>query len=205
MKSGLKTLYGSKLGKLIPVFIIAGLVASASAAVFVNYYGSATATVQAKQVTLIKGSDVSASCSTYPCATATIASTKDFATLGISMLTSATNSPQPNTYYTDLLELNTSAIHTITAITISNIVDSNSALGSISVYFCTAQTNSPDTSANCASFTFTSTTGGSLTGNSILPHTTTATETDYIEVIAHASATAAVSNSVSFAIQISWA
>ena len=73
----------SRWGKLLPVLLIAGLTATASATVFVMYYGGATATVRTPDVALVKGTGESGSCTAYPCATVSIASTKDFATVGI--------------------------------------------------------------------------------------------------------------------------
>ncbi len=85
-KKIVSALLHSKFGKLLPVLLIAGLTATASATVFVMYYGGATATVRSPDVALVAGTDASGSCSTYPCATVSVASTKDFATVGISLL-----------------------------------------------------------------------------------------------------------------------
>ncbi|HKT21379.1 MAG TPA: hypothetical protein VJR06_01970, partial [Nitrososphaerales archaeon] len=81
IKSGLKALYGSKLGKLLPVLVVAGLVATASATVFVVYYGSATASAQSNDVVLAVGGDSQATCTVYPCGTTTLSSTNDVATV----------------------------------------------------------------------------------------------------------------------------
>jgi len=195
----------------LPVLLIAGLTATASATVFVMYYGSATASVQSADVLLAAGSDASASCNVYPCATVTFPTTgpKDFATVGISFFASHTQTsptPQPETYYTNLLQVANSAnSHTINSVQISNVVDSSSVLGSITVYYCTTQTNSPATSANCASYAITSAGSGpySLTGNSVLPQTFSGAGTSYIEVVAYANA-AASSGTVTFQVGISW-
>ena len=197
----------SKFGKILPVLLIAGLTATASATVFVMYYGNATATVQTADVSLVAGADApGSSCSAYPCASATIASTGDFATIGISLYASATNSPQPATYYTNLLQVHNgaaSASHTINSVAISGITGASN-LGSIAIYYCSIQTNTPATSSSCASFAITSSTGGSLSGNSILPATLAHGANGYIEAIASAASNASVSSTVTFAIAISW-
>jgi hypothetical protein len=206
-KKIISALFHTKLGKLLPILLLVGLIASASAAVFVMYYGAATATVRSPDVTLVNGGDISGSCSQYPCATSTLSSTNDFATIGVSLFASATSNPQPATYYTDLLHVHNGALtasHTINSITISNIAQSGSDLGSITVYYCTSQTNAPASSASCASFTFTSTTGGSLSGNSILPQTLAAGGNGYIEVVGNAASGATASDTVTFQVQISW-
>lgn len=186
---------------------MAALVASASAAVFVMYYGAATATVQSPDVSLVAGPDASASCSVYPCATVSVSS-NSFATVGISLFASATNNPQPATYYTNLLQVHNSAAsasHTINSISISNIAQSGSDFGSVTVYYCSSQTNSPASSSSCAALTFTSTSGsGSLTGNSILPQTLTAGSTGYIEIVGYAASTATAGDTITFQIAISW-
>jgi hypothetical protein len=207
VKKGLTALYGSKVGKILPVLIIAGLVATASASVYVNYYASATATVSSADIRLVAGSDTSSSSSYAP--TVTVAPTNDFASIGISLLPSVTQSPavQPNIFYTNLLQIHNAAAtasHTINAIIVSNIVDANSQLGEIDVYYCTSQQANPVGNTNCAEFSITSTTGGSLTGNSILPQTLAPGATGYIEIVAHAKATATVSDTITFNLQIQW-
>ncbi len=197
----------SRWGKLLPVLLIAGLTATASATVFVMYYGGATATVRTPDMALVAGPDASGSCTKYPCATVSIASTNDFATIGMSLFPSATSAVQPATYYTNLLQVKNNAVsasHAINSITISNIAQSGSDLGSISVYYCTAQTDTPASSSSCASLTFTSTTGGSLSGNSVFPATLVHGATGYIEVVGYAASGAAASDAITFQIGISW-
>ncbi len=202
----LRAIFSSKLGKLIPILVIAGLVAAASSTVFTLYYGNATATVKTPDVTLVAGPDASGSCTAYPCATVAIASTNDFATIGLSFFPSVSNSPQPATYYTNLLQVHNggATAHTINSVTIGSVTDSLSSLGSITVYYCSAQTNTPATSANCDSFAITSTTGGSLSGHSILPQTLAAGVTAYIEIVAYASSTATATHTTNFTATISW-
>jgi hypothetical protein len=206
-KKAIKALYGSKLGKLLPALLIAGLVATASATVFVVYYGSATATVATPEVTLVAGSDTSSSSVYKP--TVSLSTTSDFATIGITLFPSVTQAAavQPNIFYTDLLEVHNGAVsnsHSINSITISSIADASSQLGEIDVYYCTSSVN-PVGSGSCDEFAITSTTGGSLSGHSILPATLTHGSTGYIEVVAHAKAGATASDTITFNVQISWA
>ena len=199
-------LFHSKYGKLLPVLLLAGMMITASATVFELYYANTTATVRASDVVLVAGPDASASCAKYPCATVSLSSTNDYATINLSFEASATNNPQPATYYTNLLQVHNggTAAHTVMAVSVNTIAQTGTDLGSITIYYCTAQTDSPATSANCASFTFTSTTGGSLSGNSILPATLAASGTHYIEIVATAATTAAVGDKVTFIVQIQW-
>ena len=200
----------SKFGKLLPVLIIAGLTATASATVFVMYYGNATATVQTADMTLVAGSDASGSCTAYPCATASVGSTNDYATVGLSLFASATHTAQPATYYTDLLRVHNggSGSHSINSVTISSITQSGSDLGSITVYLCASSVD-VSVSANaatCASFTFTTTTGGSLTAGSTVtfPYSVTADSSAYVEIVGHAASGATASDTISFSVAVSW-
>jgi hypothetical protein len=84
------------------------------------------------------------------------------------------------------------------------VTDASSSLGSITVYYCTAQTNAPASSSNCANFAIVNTSGGSLSGNSILPQAMAASSTAYFEIIAYAASGAAAGHTVTFNIQIQW-
>ena len=205
MKSGLKALYHSKLGKLLPVLVIAGMVATASATVFVLYYGSTTATVRALDVTLVAGPDASGSCTTYPCATVGISTTNDFATIALSFAKAASNNPQPATYYTNLLNVHNggSVAHSVIGVSVNTIAQSGTDLGKITVYYCTAQTDTPASSASCASFAITTTTGGSLSGITF-PASIAASGNGYIEIVAYANTAATASDTVTFQVQIQW-
>ncbi|MDE1854236.1 MAG: hypothetical protein KGI38_10905 [Thaumarchaeota archaeon] len=207
MKKGLKTLYGSKVGKILPVLIIAGLVASASASVFVVYYGAATGSAQSNDVILAVGSDSSACTTVYPCGTTTLSSTNDVATVTLSFGKSAAGTPQPQTYYTDLLEVkNPSAnAHSITSVQVGTILN-NAVLGSVSVYYCptTDPTSLAAIATDCPhSLTFTTTTGGTLSGT--FPEALAATTgIGYFVISGFASSTATVGNTVTFQIQVQW-
>jgi hypothetical protein len=191
----------SKTGKILGVLLLSMLMATASASVFVTYYGDATATVQTPDVQLVAGTDHGGS--GYPSASVVVSATDDYAAIGISLFASATNTPQPATYFTDLLNIDnpSATARTVNSVTISNIVDTNSILGSIVVYYCTSQTDDPANN-NVGSFAITSTTGGEVLGSS---QALGAGVTHYIEVVAYAADTATTGQAVTFDIAIEWA
>ena len=206
LKSGLKTLYGSKLGKLLPVLVIAGLVATSSATVFAVYYGQTTATVAIPKVQLVAGSDATSSSVYKP--TVSVPG-GDLATVGVTLFPMQTNAgAQPNIYYTDLLEVHnsdTTNSYSVISVAISNIVDASSSLGEIDVYYCITQTNAPAAGTNCELYAITSTTAPAGSGSLTFPHALAASGTNYIEIVAHAASTATAASTVSFNVQISWA
>ena len=205
MKSGLKALYGSKVGKILPVLVIAGLVATASASVFVLYYGSATATVGTNDIALAAGSDSTACTTNFPCITVTPSSPiADTATIAMNLGTDTATSPQPETYFTDAMHIVNSGpnTRTINSITVSSIGSTHPAdFGSITVYYCTSQSDTPATS--CAgSFAITSTTGGTVSGGA---QTIASAGTGYIEIVGFAGSGATGGDTITFNVQISWA
>lgn len=203
-KSGLKSLYSSKLGKLIPVFIIAGLVATASAAVFVNYYAAGTATVGTNDVVLAAGTDSSTCTTNFPCIQVTPSSLGDYATVAMNLGSDTAQTPQPQSFFTDAMTVTNSGPNsrTINSITISGISSTSASdFGSITVYYCATQTNTPSTGCT-GSFTFSSTTGGSVTN---LPVSLGSGATQYIEFSGYAGASATAGDSISFNVQIQWA
>jgi hypothetical protein len=128
---------------LLALLLCVGLVA---ATVFTMYYTSVTATVQDPDVRLGAGPD-GAGGSTYPSATVDVATTYDYATVDFSMFPSETNTPQPATYYTNLLNISNvgSSSHTIKAITVTSVTDASSSLGKITIYYFATQTDTPET------------------------------------------------------------
>jgi len=208
INSLLKGLLRSKFTRIVTLLLLLGLTTTASATVYTFFYANNTATVQSPDVRLVKGSDASASCTAYPCATETIAGTYDTATVGISFFAANTGaSPIPASYYSNMtIVQNTgSASHSIKSVQIFNIGGTTADLGSITVYFCTTQTEftasgSPSTSC-VGNFAITSTTGGSVSGT--FPVTLTAGSKAYIEIAAYA-ASSASSGSVTFSIAVQW-
>jgi hypothetical protein len=204
MASALKVILNTRLAKILPVLLIAGLMATASASVFTQYYGSTTATVRTPDIQLASGPD-STGGSTYPSATVTVSSTSDFATVAISLFPSATNNPQPATYYTNLVQIKNmgAGAHTISQISISGISSTRAGdFGNVTVYYETAQTDVP-TTANAAGFLkVTGTTGGNVFSGS---QSIAASGTHYLEIVGYAGATAVAGDTITFTLNIKWA
>jgi len=210
-ESRLRQFFRSKIGKIIPILLIALLIGTASSTVYQYYTGSATGTVQTPDLILRAGSDVSASCSTYPCATETISSTNDFATIGLSFFPSATNTPQPASYYSNLTTIQNhrtgGASHTIRSIS-AKLTGGAANLGGITVYYCTAMTEfNPDGSpvaANCpGSVSLTSSSNGWVSSSVFSSLLTNGLHSmGYIEVYLWGTTTA--SGTTTFQLGIQW-
>jgi len=207
----LKKFFHSKAGKLLPVLIIALLIGTASSTVYTYYIGNATATVKAPDLRLRAGTDSSSSCTMYPCATVTVAATYDSETIALSLFPSATNTPQPATYYSNLTTIQNKGTltHSISSIKLSTFTGLTN-LGSIIVYYCTAQTEfNPDgtlvTPANCPySSTITSSSSGYQSMSGSFPASLEANAKGYIEVAAYALSTAAAGSTIAFSISFQW-
>lgn len=193
----------SKAKKLLPLIVLASIIGLASAAVFTMYYASFTATVKTPDIQLAAGPDSTASPTSYPAATVTVASTYDYATVAFSIFPSATNTPQPATYYTNLLQIKNvgTASHTINSITISGITGASN-LGNITIYYYATQTDNPDTSTAANYITLTSSSTGSYT--LVTSQTIAASATNYIEIVGYADSSASSGSTVSFNVAISW-
>jgi len=190
---------------LIPLLALFLCIGLAAAAVFTMYYANNTATVKIPDVQLAAGSDSSSS-TTYPAASVTVATTHDYAAVAFSIFPSVANSPQPATYYTDLLQIKNvgTAAHTIKAITISSLSGAAN-LGSITVYYYASQTDTPQTGTPIGSAT--------ITSSSVAPPSITifigtqsiaAAATQYIEVVGYAASGAALDSTVAFTVSIQW-
>jgi len=214
-KGKLEAFFRSKTGKILPVLLIALLIGAASSTVYVYFIANATGTVRTSDVRLVAGTD-SGTCTTYPCATVTVGSTNDFATVAFTLFPSNTNTPQPATYYSNLTTVQNkgTAAHSIKSIQISGLTN-GANLGALTVWYCTTQTEfNPDgtlvTPANCVgSYQITSASSGyhSVSGTFpvSLPVTTGAGGAKgYIEMSAYALGTAAAASTVSFQISIQW-
>ena len=112
-------------------------------------------------VTLVPGADSSSSCMTYPCATVSISSSGR-ARISLSLGIDSDDAIQPETYYTDLLVLTnpTNAAISVTSVALSGIAaTSQYDFGSLTLYYCRAQTNTPATGCE-GSYTAGSQAGG---------------------------------------------
>jgi len=216
VRKGARDFFASRTGKIIPVLLIALLIAAASSTVYVYYIANSSATVRSPDLRLYAGKDSGAgACPNYPCATVTVASTFDSESIALSIFPSATNSPQPATYYSNLTVIKNvgTVSHTINNIKLSNFAGlanlAASPNGGITVYYCTTQTEfNPDgtlvTPGNCVgSATIYSGSSGvlSLTG---LPSAIAASAKGYIELYGSALSTATAGNSVTFNVSIQW-
>ena len=202
-------LYHSRYGKVLTALFLLALVATAGATVYVFFYTSGTSTVRTPDVTMVAGADVGGSCSAYPCASGSVDSTGDVLTVTISFFPSNTGAtPVPASYYSDLGHIHNggSGAHSIKSVQILNIAGTTADLGSITIYYCTSQTEftaagSP-ASACVGSFSITSSTGGSLSGT--YPQSIAASGTQYLEIAAYAASGATAATSVTFQIAVQW-
>lgn len=184
---------GQSFAKLLLFLLLSGALLGAV---------SPASSTSAPGLTLVAGSDRQCGYQpVYPCATVSIGNSGTSATLGISFSASDVSNPQPATYYTDLLEVhNQGTEYRITdSISISGITGAQ-YLGSIMVYYCTAQTNDPANSVSCAKFDIVTSTGGYLTGNDVLPGSIGPGGIGYLEFVAYASATASSGDTVTFSV-----
>jgi hypothetical protein len=208
----IETFFHSKTGKILPVLLIALLIGMASSTVYTYYVASSTATVKTPDVRLVAGSD-SMACTMYPCTTVTVASTFDYATVAFSLFPSATNTPQPATYYSNLTTIQNKGTltHPIKSIQLSGFTG-GASLGTITVYYCTAFTEfNPDgtlvTPGNClGSYTITSTSTGyqSVSGTFPVNLAAGSSHKGYFEVAAYALGTATAGSAITFNISIQW-
>jgi hypothetical protein len=208
MESTLKkvnsTRFSKKIRIVVPILAILLVVGSVSAAVITVFYTQNTATVKTPDIQLVAGPD-GAGGATFPSATVTIASTHDYANVAFSLFPSAVNTPQPATYYTNLLQITNigTAAHTIKGISITSLSGATN-LGSVTIYYYAAQTDSPTTGTPIGSATLTSASTAPVTifsGSQALA----ASATNYIEIVGYAASGAAVDSTVGFTVSIQWA
>lgn len=195
-------LFKHKRAKLILALIaLAITLGTATAAVFTMFYTNTTATVKTADVRLVAGPDSGGS--TFPGATVTVASTNDSANIAFSLFPSATNTPQPATYYTNLLQITNTGTtnHTINSITISGITGATN-LGNITIYLYATQTDAPQSGTPIGTVALTSSSTGTYTIGT--NQGIAASATLYMEVVGYASATASTGSTVGFQTAISW-
>ncbi len=203
----MKRLFKKKYSLLVTILLVAVVVAG-TASVYVFYYVNTTATVQSPDLKLYAGTDASASCTAYPCATVSV-SNYDQATVSLSIFPSPGGTPPiPATYYTNLTVIKNTgtATHTISAIELGNFAGLT-YLGNITVYYCSTQTEFNLTtglpiSPCVGSASITSSSSHPLAVLS-KPVTLTPNETGYIEVVGYAGSRA-TAGTVIFTIAIQW-
>jgi hypothetical protein len=198
-------------GTALAVFLVCVTVA-ASATVYQFFYANSTGTVRSPDVTLAAGGDASGSCTAYPCATVSVPSTSDTATVTLSLFKAdATYTPPPSTYYTNLVQVkDANNPHSIIGVTVTSISSTSANdFGKIIVYYCTTQCTF-DVNGNIASgtsagsFSITSTAGGSLSGGAGFPQSIGVGATQYIEVVAYAGSAATTGDTITFKVAVQW-
>ncbi|MDG6909333.1 MAG: hypothetical protein JRN08_03095 [Nitrososphaerota archaeon] len=202
---------GSSKAKVVPLLLIGLLIAAATSTVYVFYTSNVLGTVRTPDLRLVAGSDSSASCTSYPCATVTVAATYDYATVGFSLFPSAVNTPQPATYYSNLTTVQNkgTAVHSIESVKVSGFANLAN-LGKVTLYYCTAQTEfNPDgtlvTPGNCVgSYAITSSSTGVQSVSGAFPVTLSAGAKGYIEVAAFGLNSASPGSTVGFQINVQW-
>jgi hypothetical protein len=186
---------------LVVLVIVTGTV---SATVFTTNMNNAknSCPLKTPDVRLVAGSDSSSSITTFPSASVSIAPTYQYATVSFSLFPSAINIPQPETYYTNLLQIKNvgTASYAINSITISGITGAAN-LGSVTIYFYDIQTDTPGTPSPVASTILTSGSSGTI---SLFSGTQTlaASGINYIEIVGYAAPGAATGSTVGFTLNI---
>jgi len=200
----LSALPHTKLARLVTITVVViALTATASATVFTFYYGTSTSTIKTPDVQLVAGPDATGG-SVYPSANVTIAATYDYATVAISLFPSATDTPQPETYFTNLVQIKNagSSSHTIDAISVSGISSTHPAdFGNVTVFYETTQTNTPTTNGAVGYLKITSTTGGNVFSGT---QSIGAGATQYLEITGWAGSSATIGDKIIFTLSIQW-
>ena len=188
---------------IVPIIALALIIGLATAAVFTMYYADITATVKTPDIQLAAGTDNSTSTS-YPNASVIVASTYDYATLNFSLFPSEDNTPQPDTYYTDLLQIQNvgSSNHTIYSIIVTSLTGASN-LGNLTIYYYDTQTDTPETGTPISAVSLTSSSGAPVTVFSGTQDIAGGT-TDYIEIVGHAASGAAVDSTIRFVVSVKW-
>ena len=190
------------------LFLLAAAVA-ASATTYTFFYSNVTGTVRTSDVTLAAGGDAQGSCTVYPCATVSVPSTSDTATVSLSLFKAdATFTPPPASYYTDLVEIKDATnAHHITLVTITNIASTSANdFGKVIVYYCSTQctfdsNGNVATGTSLGSFSITSTTGGNVFSGS---QSIAASATQYVEVVVYGGSSGTVGDTITFKVAVQW-
>ncbi len=197
-----KTAAKNTLIKCLPLLLIASamLIGTASAS-FIIHSTQNNAALKTRDICLVAGPDSTTDPTTYPAATVAITPTEDSATITFSLFPSTACTPQPATYYTNLLQItNTGKTnYSINSITISGITGASN-LGSLTVYYYATQTDNPQNGLPIGSATLTDTSGGTI--SLINAYTMAANTTNYIEIVGYANPNAAVGSTIDFILEI---
>lgn len=185
---------------------IALMLSSASAAKFPLSFSSSMDNnpSSSSNLSILPGNDTATSlCLAYPCATFETRS-KNYFEVSLSLFRSQIESPQPQTYYTDLVRIenrgNTS--QQVNSIFVQ-LTSGASSLGALTIFYCSLPSKDPYIDSNCASFTVNSTVNsGYLFGNSTFPTILSPGGVGYIGAAGFANVNAKVTDPISFQIRI---
>ncbi len=187
---------------------IALMLSSASAAKFPLSFSSSMdnnpSSSSFANLSISPGNDTATSlCLVYPCATFESRS-KNYFEVSLSLFRSLNESPQPQTYYTDLARIenrgNTS--QQLNSIFVQ-LTSGASSLGALTIFYCSLPSKDPHVDSNCASFTVNSTVNsGYLFGNSIFPTILSPGGVGYIGAAGFANVNAKVTDQISFQIRL---
>ena len=176
----------------VPLFLLAVLmifvgIVTAGALTTNNNQNSAS---QVPDVRLAAGPDSTSSTNTYPSANVNVAPPYNTAKISLSLFPSDQNTPQPATYYTNLLQIQNqgTANYTIDGITISDISGASN-LGGLTIYLFANQTDNPAASNAIGSASLNASSTGTislLNRTYLLPPS----GTSYIEISGYAAANA---------------
>lgn len=177
------------------------IVATASVAAITTYSDPTHNSAETQDIFLTAGPDSTLNPTTYPAATVVVAPTNDSATIALSLFPSAASTPQPATYYTNLLQVTNTGTsnHTINSVEISGITGASN-LGCITIYYYAVQTDSPQSSTAVASAAINSTSTGTV--KLLNAYTMEPRATNYIEVVGYANPTAVAGSTIGFNLEI---
>jgi hypothetical protein len=186
---------------LLLLVVLATLIGTTSAAAVTMNDSQSTDTARVQGIYLVAGPDSTIDPATYPAATVVVAPTNDSATIAFSLFPSEPSTPQPATYYTNLLQItNTATINcTINSIKISGITGASN-LGCITIYYYATQTDDPQNNSPIGYATLTSTSTDTIA--LISAYTLAAGTTNYIEIVGYANPNAAVDSTIGFNLEI---
>ena len=180
------------LSRFILLILVASamIVATASVAAITTYSDPTHNSAETQDICLTAGPDSTLNPTAYPAATVMVAPTNDSATIALSLFPSAASTPQPATYYTNLLQVTNTGTsnHTINSVEISGITGASN-LGCITIYYYAAQTDSPQSSTAVASAAINSTSTDTV--KLLNAYTMEPSVTNYIEIVGYANPTAA--------------
>lgn len=194
-------------GITIPIFFImwiALMVSSASAAKFPLSFSS-TDNLSIGNLSIMPGNDTTTTsvCLAYPCASLESRS-KNYVEISLSLFSSQIESPQPQTFYTDLVRIvnsgNTS--QKVDSIFVQ-VTSGTSSLGALTVFYCSMPSKDPYDDTDCALVTLNETvSSGYLVGKNVFPASLTEGGVGYIGAAGFAEASAMVSDQISFQIGV---